>query len=125
MLCFLDILLLIYIILYIKITMIDFTEFKVGSKIRFRLSEKKVHEYVVVVVDEIEWNLHRHPFLVDLKIESSTNEDKWPLDTKILLSIKLEENKEFEFILKCPNEMYPNREIICKAAFRLEEIILN
>ena len=72
--------------------MVDFTEFKVGSKIKFRLSENKNHEYVVVVVDEIEWSLHRHPFLVDLKIESSTDEEKWPLNTKILLNVKLEED---------------------------------
>ena len=105
--------------------MVDFTEFKVGSKIKFRLSEKKAHEYVVVVVDEIEWNLHRHPYLVDLKIESSTNEEKWPLNTKMLINIKLEENKEFNFLLKCPDAMHPNKEIICNAAFRLEEIIMN
>ena len=105
--------------------MVDFSEFKVGAKIKFRLSESKIHEYVVVVVDEIEWSLHRHPFLVDLKIESSTDEEKWPLNTKILLSVKLEENKEFEFLLKCPNDKHPNKEIICNAAFRLEEIIMN
>jgi len=105
--------------------MVDFTEFKVGSKIKFRLSENKKHEYVTVVVDEIEWSLHRHPFLVDLKIESSTDEKKWPINTKILLNVKLEENKEFEFLLKCPDNKHPNREIICNAAFRLEEIIMN
>lgn len=104
--------------------MVDFTEFKVGSKIKFRLSENKNHEYVVVVVDEIEWSLHRHPFLVNLMIESSTDEEKWPLNTKILLNVKLEENKEFEFFIKCPNDMHPNKEIIYKAAFRLEEIIM-
>jgi hypothetical protein len=105
--------------------MVDFTEFKVGSKIKFRLSENKKHEYVVLVVDEIEWNLHRHPFLVDLKIESSTDEGKWPLNTIILLNIKLEEDKEFEFLLKCPDDKHPNKEIICSAAFRLEKIIMN
>ena len=105
--------------------MVDFTEFKVGSKIKFRLSENKVHEYVVVTVDEIEWSLHRHPFLVDLKIESSTDEEKWPLNTKILLNVKLEEDKEFEFLLKCPDAKHPNKEIICNASFRLEEIIMN
>lgn len=105
--------------------MVDFTEFKVGSKIKFRLSENKKHEYVVVVVDEIEWSLHRHPFLVDLKIESSTDESKWPLNTKILLNVKLEEDKEFEFLLKCPDAKHPNKEVICNAAFRLQEIIMN
>ena len=105
--------------------MVDFTEFKVGSRIKFRLSENKNHEYVVVVVDEIEWSLHRHPFLVDLKIESSTDESKWPLNTKILLNVKLEEDKEFEFLLKCPDAKHPNKEVICNAAFRLQEIIMN
>lgn len=117
----------IYILIYklslYLIIMVDFTEFKVGSKMKFRLSENEKHDYVVVMVDEIEWNLHRHPFLVDLKIESSTNEEKWPLNTKILLNVKLEENREFDFLLKCPDDKNPNKEIICNAAFRLEKII--
>jgi hypothetical protein len=43
----------------------------------------------------------------------------------MLINIKLEENKEFKFLLKCPDAMHPNKEIICNAAFRLEEIIMN
>ena len=74
--------------------MVDFTDFKIGSKIKLKLSDDTTQEYVIVIVDEIEWSLHRHPFLVDLKIESSTDEEKWPLNTKILLSVKLEENKD-------------------------------
>lgn len=105
--------------------MVDFTEFKIGSKVRLRLSDESTQEYVVAIVDEIEWNLHRHPFLVDLKIESSTDEEKWPVDTKMLLNVKLEEDKELKFILKCPIDMQPNREITKSAAFKLEEIIMN
>ena len=105
--------------------MVDFSEFKIGSKVKLRLSDDTTQEYVVAIVDEIEWSLHRHPFLVDLKIESSTDEEKWPLNTKILLNVKLEEDKKFCFILKCPNDMHPNREITCNAAIKLEQIIMN
>lgn len=105
--------------------MVDFTDFKIGSKVKLKLSDETTQEYVVAIVDEIEWNLHRHPFLVDLKIESSTDEKKWPLNTTILLNVKIEEDKSFSFILKCPIDMYPNREITRKAAFKLEQIILN
>jgi hypothetical protein len=105
--------------------MVDFTEFKIGSKVRLRLSDETTQEYVVAVVDEIEWNLHRHPSLVDLKIESSTDEEKWPPTTKILLNVKIEENTKFKFILKCPCEMQPNKEETRYAAFCLEEIIIN
>jgi hypothetical protein len=105
--------------------MVDFSEFKIGSKVKLKLSDDTTQEYVVVIVDEIEWSLHRHPFLVDLKIESSTDEEKWPLNTTILLNVKLEEDKNFSFILKCPNDMHPNREITCNAAFKLEQIIMN
>ncbi len=105
--------------------MVDFTEFKIGSKVKLKLSDDSAQEYVVAVVDEIEWNLHRHPFLVDLKIESSTDEEKWPLNTTMLLSVKLEEDKNFSFILKCPNKTHPNRSITRSAAFRLEQIIMN
>lgn len=99
--------------------MVDFTDFKIGSKVKLELSDETTQEYVVAVVDEIEWNLHRHPFLVDLKIESSTDEGKWPINTTILLNVKIEEDKSFSFILKCPNAMHPNREITRKAAFKL------
>jgi hypothetical protein len=105
--------------------MVDFTDFKIGSKIKLKLSDDTTQEYVIVIVDEIEWSLHRHPFLVDLKIESSTDEEKWPLNTTMLLNVKIEEDKNFSFILKCPNDMHPNREITCRAAFKLEQIIMN
>jgi hypothetical protein len=105
--------------------MVDFTEFRIGSKVKLKLSDESTQEYVVAVVDEIEWNLHRHPFLVDLKIESSTDEEKWPVNTTMLLSVKLEEDKNFSFILKCPSDMLPNRETTRKAAFKLEQIIMN
>ena len=102
--------------------MVDFTDFKIGSKIKLKLSDDTTQEYVIVIVDEIEWSLHRHPFLVDLKIESSTDEEKWPLNTTMLLNVKIEEDKN---LLKCPNDMHPNREITCRAAFKLEQIIMN
>lgn len=105
--------------------MVDFNEFKIGSKVKLRLSDEAAQDYVVAVVDEIEWSLHRHPHLVDLKIESSTDESKWPPATKILLNVKLEEDKKFAFILKCPDEKNPNREVTRSAAFHLEEIIMN
>ena len=70
------------------------TDFKIGSKVKLKLSDETTQEYVVAIVDEIEWNLHRHPFLVDLKIESSTDEKKWPLNTTILLNVKIEEDKQ-------------------------------
>jgi len=105
--------------------MVDFNEFKIGAKIKLRLSDESAEEYVVATVDEIEWNLHRHPHLVDLKIESSTDESKWPPESKILLNVILEEEKKFAFILKCPDEKHPNREETRSAAFKLEEIIMN
>ena len=105
--------------------MVDFNEFKIGSKLKLKLSEETTEEYVIAIVDEIEWNLHRHPHLVDLKIESSTDEIKWPPDSTIILNVNIEEDKKFKFILKCPSEMHPNREDIRCASFKLEEIILN
>lgn len=105
--------------------MVDFAEFRIGSKVKLKLSDESAQEYVVAVVDEIEWDIHRHPFLVDLKIESSTDEEKWPIDSTMLLSVMLEEDKSFSFILKCPIELQPNRETTRKAAIRLEQIIVN
>jgi hypothetical protein len=104
--------------------MVDFSDFKIGTKVRLRLSDD-TEEYVVAIVDEIEWSLHRHPHLVDLKIESSTDESKWPPYSKILLNVKLEEEKKFDFILKCPSDMHPNKEVTRRAAFKIEEIIMN
>ena len=105
--------------------MVDFNEFKIGAKVKLKLSDDATEEYVVAIVDEIEWNLHRHPHLVDLKIESSTDESKWPPSSTILLNVNLQEDKKFKFILKCPDEKHPNREETRCAAFRLEEIIMN
>ena len=105
--------------------MVDFNEFKIGSKVKLRLSDETTEEYVVATIDEIEWNLHRHPHLVDLKIESSTDESKWPPSSKILLNVIMEEEKKMDFILKCPDEKQPNREVTRCASFKLEEIIMN
>jgi hypothetical protein len=84
--------------------MIDFRGYNTGSNLTLKLIDTK--ECIIEVsLDEIEWDLHRHPHLVDLKIISSSDEELWPIDSTIVLGLAVKD-EPFKFILR----EYPSEE---------------
>lgn len=78
--------------------MIDFGEYNTGSNLKLKLTDTK--ECVIEVsLEEIEWDLHRHPHLVDLKIINSSDEELWPIDSTIVLGLSIKEGP-LKFLLR-------------------------
>ena len=50
---------------------IDFTEYKYGTKLNMTLSDDKSDVKVAAIVEEISWAPNRTPFLVHLMIDDS------------------------------------------------------
>ena len=100
--------------------MIDFTNYKVGSKVNMTLSDDNVDALLCVIVNETEWSPNRKPYLINLKIDESTDIEKWPKDSTMLLEVNLDEEKELKFLLKCPTKLQPNKTLHKKAKIKLK-----
>jgi len=100
--------------------MIDLTNYKVGSKLNMTLSNDNVDILLCVIVNETEWTHHRKPYLINLKIDESTDTENWPKDSTMLLEVNLEEEKELRFLLKSPVLLQPNRTLQKKAKIKLK-----
>ena len=102
--------------------MIDFTEYKYGTKLKMTLSDDKSDVSVAATVKEIEWAPNRTPFLVHLIINESEDTSKWPNDSKMVLEVKCNDEKEQMFLLNCPTKfgpMGPYTTLKCKAKIHL------
>jgi hypothetical protein len=97
---------------------IDFTEYKYGTKLNMTLSDDKSDIHVSAIVEEIEWSPNRLPFLVHLMLDESEDPTKWPNKSKITLEVKCDEEKEQMFILDCPATL-GRKTFRCKAKIHL------
>jgi len=58
---------------------------------------------------EYEWSLHREPYLADLKVIETSNEEEYPLESIMRLPI---ETKDYvNFLLFAPTDKAPGREL--------------
>jgi hypothetical protein len=98
--------------------MIDFTEYKYGTKLNITLSDKESDVHVAAIVEEISWAPNRTPFLVHLMLDESEDTSKWPNKSKIVLEVKCNEDKEQMFLLDCPYTL-GTKTLRCKAKIHL------
>lgn len=98
--------------------MIDFTEYKYGTKLNITLSDKESDVNVAAIVEEISWAPNRTPFLVHLMLDESEDTSKWPNKSKIVLEVKCNEDKEQMFLLDCPSTL-GTKTLRCKAKIHL------
>ena len=98
--------------------MIDFTEYKYGTKLNITLSDKESDVNVAAIVEEIEFAPNRTPFLVHLTLDESEDTYKWPNKSKIVLEVKCNEDKEQMFLLDCPSTL-GTKTLRCKAKIHL------
>lgn len=97
---------------------IDFTEYKYGTKLNMTLSDDKSDVKVAAIVEEISWAPNRTPFLVHLILDESGDTTKWPNKSKIVLEVKCNDEKEQIFLLDCP-AMLGRKTLRCKAKIHL------
>lgn len=100
--------------------MIDLTNYKIGSKINMTLSNDNTDTLLCVIIDETEWGHNRKPFLINLKIDETTDTEKWPKDSTLLLEVNIDEEKEQRFLLKCPTKLQPNKTLAKKAKIKID-----
>jgi hypothetical protein len=97
---------------------IDFTEYKYGTKLNITLSDDKSDVKVAAIVEEISWAPNRTPFLVHLMIDDSEDISKWPNKSKFILEVTCNDEKEQMFLLDCP-AMLGRKTLRCKAKIHL------
>jgi hypothetical protein len=97
---------------------IDFTEYKYGTKLNMTLSDDKSDVHVAAIVEEVEWAPNRTPFLVHLMLDESEDISKWPNKSKIVLEVKYNDEKEQMFLLDCPAQL-GRKTLRCKAKIHL------
>ncbi len=57
---------------------------------------------------EYEWSLHREPYIADLKVIETSNEEMYPMDSVMRLPIETKDS--VNFLLFAPCDMSPARE---------------
>jgi hypothetical protein len=97
---------------------IDFTEYKYGTKLNMTLSDDKSDVKVAAIVEEISWAPNRTPFLVHLMIDDSEDNTKWPNKSKFVLEVSCNDEKEQMFLLDCPATL-GRKTFRCKAKIHL------
>jgi hypothetical protein len=98
--------------------MIDFTEYKYGTKLNMTLSDDNSDVHVAAIIEEIEWSPNRLPFLVHIRLDESEDTSKWPNRSKIVLEVKYNDEKEQMFLLDCPAQL-GRKTLRCKAKIHL------
>ena len=97
---------------------IDFTEYKYGTKLNMTLSDDKSDVKVSAIVEEVSWAPNRTPFLVHLMIDDSEDNTKWPNKSKFVLEVSCNDEKEQMFLLDCPAKL-GRKTLRCKAKIHL------
>jgi hypothetical protein len=104
---------------YKLLDMINWEQYNYNDKLDLKLVE---HDGTTidlkVIFEDTEWTPHRHPYLADIKILESSDETMYPLNGIMRLPLITEDN--LKFLLFCPTDTKPNREVTKEA-----KIILN
>lgn len=98
--------------------MLDLSELKMGSNVKIKISDSESEDIITASIGETEWCISRKPIAVHLEIKESTDTEKWPLNSKILLGFDVKEDENYKFLLKCPEPMRPNKIEHCEAKFK-------
>ena len=97
--------------------MINWEEHKFNEEHNVQIVDEDKTFNLKVKLIEYEWSLHREPYIADLKVIESSNEEEYPLESIMRLPI---ETKEYvNFLLFAPCDMSPGRELKRKGNFTL------
>jgi hypothetical protein len=88
--------------------MINWEEYNFNEEHNLQIVDDNETFTLKVKMIEYEWSLHREPYLADLKVIETNNEEIYPLDSIMRLPIKTKDN--VNFLLFAPCDMAPARE---------------
>jgi hypothetical protein len=89
--------------------MVDWLNYKFGDVVEIFILDNKIEYSLTVKVDDFEYNLHRHPHLVDLKVIKTNNDEVYPIGS--VLRLPVDTKDDVNFLLFAPNQQFPNREL--------------
>jgi hypothetical protein len=98
--------------------MLDLTSLETGSSVKIMINDGDSEEVITVRVVETEWGISRMPIAINLEIKETSDSDKWPTNSKMLLGFDIVEDEFYRFLLKCPCKLQPNRTLHCDAKLK-------
>ncbi len=96
----------------------DLTSLERGSCVKIVINDGNTEEVITVSVVDTEWGISRKPVAINLEIKETTDSNKWPTNSKMLLGFDLKEDEFYRFLLKCPIKLQPNRTLHCDAKLK-------
>jgi len=101
--------------------MVNWGQYKYNDELLVTIVDDEVSYNLKVKIVEFEYNLHRQPFLADLKVLESTETIAYPIDS--VLRLPMETSDYINFLLFAPCDKAPNRELKGEIIFELIEPI--
>lgn len=89
--------------------MVNWGQYKYNDVLLITIVDDEVTYNLKVKIVEFEYNLHRQPFLADLKVLESTETITYPIDS--VLRLPMETSDYINFLLFAPCDKAPNREL--------------
>ncbi len=86
--------------------MINLSDFRYGTKFNLTLSDSDSEVDICAELQEIEGAPNRKPFIAYLVIKDTEDISKWPKDSKILLEVNFDQDKEYKFIMESPSKSF-------------------
>ena len=97
--------------------MINWEDYKFNDEHNVQIIDENETFTLKIKMIEYEWSLNRKPYLADLKVIATTNEEIYPLDSIMRLPINTEE--KINFLLFAPIDKAPAREFKRKGLISL------
>ena len=89
--------------------MVNWGQYKYNDELLITIVDDEVSYNLKVKIVEFEYNLHRQPFLADLKVLESTETIVYPIGS--ILRLPMETSDYINFLLFAPCDKAPNREL--------------
>ena len=89
--------------------MINWEDYKFNDEHKVQITDEEQIFTLKVKLVEYEWSLHREPYIADLKIIETNNEEVYPVDS--IMRLPIETKETVNFLLFAPCSMSPNREL--------------
>lgn len=89
--------------------MVNWNDYKYNEEISVTIIDGSIKYCLRVKIVDYEYNLHRHPHLVDLMVMETNNDEVYPIAS--ILRLPIETKDTVNFLLFAPCDKNPNREL--------------
>ena len=89
--------------------MVKWNDYKYNQEVSITIIDCDTTYCLRVKIVDYEYNLHRHPHLVDLRVVETNNDEVYPVSS--VLRLPIETKDSVNFLLFAPCDKNPNREL--------------